>query len=295
MALRFRGPYSMNPRMHRFVANHRRVATLLVALAMPLAWAAQREFRQYYSFEDQANVGLPHDYQEQTEFVVGRLMYPPYRSGPFARFGGGDWTQGGTSWAVDYPRGDRDFARLLRRTTRVHVRSVEQPVNLDDGDDVYYWPFMIVGLPGSWDLTEPQTRTLRDYLLRGGFLLCDSFFGTTEWEGFEATMKRVFPDRQMVELPAEHPIFHTVYDLSNQAQIGNWQQYRRRGLPYRADGDTPHWRGILDDNGRLMVVIAFNNDLGDGWQWTDDPDYPLEDANLSIKFGVNIVVYAMTH
>jgi hypothetical protein len=282
------------------LTQHGRVAASLVVLTLPAltgpgALAEQREFRVYPSFEYQANVELPPDYKEQTEFVVGRLMYPPYQYGRFSRFGGGDWTQGGTSWAVDYPRGDRDFARLLRRITRVHVRSVEQPVNLDDKDDVYYWPFMIVGLAGSWDLTEPQAAKLRDYLLRGGFLLCDSFFGTNEWDGFVATMNRVFPNRPMVDLPANHPIFHTVYDLSNTTQIGNFQSYNGRGVPYRADGDTPRWRGILDDDGRLMVVIAFNNDLGDGWQWSDDENYPLDDANMSIKFGVNIVVYAMTH
>lgn len=268
---------------------------LAVAAALSAAAAGKREFRQYPSLEYQANVELPPDYQEETEFVVGRLMYPAYQYGPYSRFGGGDWTQGGTSWAVDYPRGDRDFARLLRRITRVHVRSVEQPVNLDDDDDVFYWPFLIVGLPGSWDLTDAQVKKLREYLLRGGFLLCDSFFGTTEWEGFTATLKRVFPDRPIVDIPNDHPIFHTVYDLSSQAQIGNWQAYNNRGVPYRADGDTPHWRGILDDAGRLIVLIAFNNDLGDGWQWRDDPRYPLLDANLAIKFGANIVVYAMTH
>jgi Domain of unknown function (DUF4159) len=277
--------------------RHWRATTIVAALTLlvPIALAEQREFRVYPSFEYQANVELPPDYKEQTEFVVGRLMYPPYQYGRFSRFGGGDWTQGGTSWAVDYPRGDRDFARLLRRITRVHVRSVEQPVNLDDKDDVYYWPFMIMGLAGSWDLTEPQAAKLRDYLLRGGFLLCDSFFGTNEWDGFVATMNRVFPNRPMIDLPADHPIFHTVYDLSSSTQIGNYQSYNGRGVPYRADGDTPRWRGILDDDGRLMVVIAFNNDLGDGWQWSDDENYPLGDANMSIKFGVNIVVYAMTH
>jgi hypothetical protein len=86
-----------------------------------------------------------------------------------------------------------------------------------------------------------------------------------------------------------------VYDLSNKTQVGNWYAYQGSGVPYRLDGDTPYWRGIEDDKGRLMVVIDFNNDLGDGWQYTDDPSYPLDDANMSIKFGANIVVYAMTH
>jgi hypothetical protein len=282
-------------RLPQWLISLAAAAIVMPALVMTIAFAEQREFRVYPSLEFQANVELPDDYREQGEFVVGRLMYPAYEYGPYSRFGGGDLTQGGTSWAVDYPRGDRDFARLLKRITRINVRSVEQPVNLDDLDDVYYWPFLIVGLPGSWNLTEPQVTKLRDYLLRGGFLLCDSFFGTTEWEGFVQTMRRVFPDRPIIDIPPTHSIFHTVYDLSNTAQVGNWQSYQRRGLPYRADGDKPYWRGILDDDGRLIVLIAFNNDLGDGWQWTDDPRYPLEDANLSIKFGVNIVVYAMTH
>lgn len=268
---------------------------LVVCTAAHIALGGPREFRVYPSLEYQADVALPPDYDVHGEFVVGRLMYPPYQSGPYSRFGGGNWLQGGTSWAVDYPRGDRAFSQLLRRITRVQVRSVEQPVNLDDDDDVYHWPFLIVGLPGSWDLTQAQVEKLREYLLRGGFLLCDSFFGTIEWDGFAATMKRVFPDRPIIDIPDDHPIFHTVYDLSSKSQIGNWQSYQRRGVPYRADGDTPRWRGILDDNDRLMVLIAFNNDLGDGWQWTDEPTYPLLDANLSIKFGANIVVYAMTH
>jgi hypothetical protein len=271
------------------------VAVVGVSLAQQSAWMEPREFRQYPSLEWHADVELPPDYQVPGEFVIGRLMYPPYESGPYARFRGGDWTRGGTSWAVDYPRGDRAFAQLLRRITRVNTRSVEQPVNLDDGDDVFHWPFLIAGLVGSWNLTDAQAARLREYLLRGGFLLCDSFFGTNEWDGFAATMKRVFPDRPIVAIPDDHPIFHTVYDLSSTSQIGNWQSYQRRGVGYRGDGDTPHWRGIHDDNGRLMVLIAFNNDLADGWQWTDEPIYPLLDANLSIKFGANIVVYAMTH
>ena len=273
------------------------LAVVAATIAIPLVFAAQREFREYPSFEFDTNVELPPDYQVPAEFVVGRLMYPPCEYCRFGRrFGmGDDWTQGMTSWTVDYPRGDRDFARLLRRLTRIDVRSVEQPVNLDDGDDVYYWPFLIAGLPGSWELTDTQAKKLRDYLLRGGFLVCDSFFGTDEWDVFVAGIKRVFPDRPIVDLPADHPVFHTVYDLSNTKQIAQYQSLRGRGVPYRNDGAVPHWRGILDDNGRLVVLIAFNNDMGDGWQWQDEPTYPLDDANFSIKLGVNIVVYAMTH
>jgi hypothetical protein len=259
--------------------------------AFPAAQAA-REFREYPGLEGDATAPLPPDYKVPGEFVVGRLMYP---SGGFGWFGfGGDWTQGGTAWAVDYPKGDRFFARILRRLTTINVRSVEQPVNLDDGDDVYDWPFLVVGLPGMWDLTDAQVVKLRDYLLRGGFLLCDSFFGTREWAGFVRGMHRIFPDRPIIDLPDDHPLFHTVYDLNAKGQVPNWNALQA-GVPYRADGVVPHWRAVLDDHGRAMVVIAFNNDLGDSWQWADDPGYPEKSASLGIKMSVNFAVYALTH
>jgi hypothetical protein len=219
-------------------------------------------------------------------------MYPNARG--FGWFGFGDWTQGGTAWAVDYPRGDRRFASLLRRLTNINVRSVEQPVNLDDGDDVFDWPFIVVGLPGMWQLTDAQVAKLREYLLRGGFLLCDSFFGTLEWEGFVRGMRRIFPDRAIIDLPDSHPLFHTVYDLTAREQVPNWNALQA-GVPYRADGAVPRWRAVLDDDGRAMVVIAFNNDLGDSWQWADDPGYPEKSASLGLRMSVNFAVYALTH
>ena len=102
----------------------------------------------------------------------------------------------------------------------------------------------------------------------------------------------VFPDRPIVDLPDDHPVFHMVFDLSDKRQIPTWQ-YLPRG--YRQGGDTPGWRAILDDNGRIMVMIAFNNDIADGWQRANDPGYPQFEANLSIRMGVNFAVYALTH
>ena len=111
-----------------------------------------------------------------------------------------DWREGGTSWTQDYPRADRHFAAALRRLTRVNVRSVEQPVNLDDGDDVYNWPWLCAGEMGDWKLTDAQAKKLREYLLRGGFLMLDDFWGTEEWDRFEESMQLVFPDRPIVEI-----------------------------------------------------------------------------------------------
>jgi hypothetical protein len=278
-----------------------RVLLLAAAIGLSLCHAgayAQREFRVYDSFEGyDADVELPADYAVSGEFVVGRLMYPSGVGFGRRWWRGGNWEQGGTSWAVDYPRGDRTLARLLRRFSSINVRSVEQPVNLNDGDDVYHWPFLMVGLAGFWDLTDEQVATLRDYLLRGGFLFCDSFFGTEQWIGFQQGMRRIFPGRPIVDIPPDHPVFHTVYDLSGltQTQIPNMNSLLGGGGGWMSDGAVPHWRGIMDDDGRLMVLIAHNNDVADSWQWADDPRYPHESVNLGLRFAVNIAVYALTH
>lgn len=269
----------------------------VAACAIGSSALAQREWREYPGYEGgwAAGAEVPPDYRVPAEFVVGRLMFPQARSGWALGVGGGDWRQGRTAWAVDYPRGDRTFAHLLDRLSNIHVRSVEQPVNLDDDDDVYYWPFLISGLVGAWDLTDAQSAKLREYLLRGGFLLCDSFYGTYEWEGFARTLHRVFPDRPVVELPDQHPILHTVFDLTEKHQIPTWQHLRRGGGGYRGDGAVPHWRAILDDDERVMVMIAFNNDIADGWQHADNPSYPQPEARLAIQLGINFAVYALSH
>jgi len=271
-----------------------RFAIFLGSMLVGALASAQNPWREYPSIERGWGRAqdFPEAYRESGEFVVGRLMFPQARSGWALGTGGGDWLRGGTAWTVDYPEGDRRFAELLGRLTMIDVRVVEQPVNLDDGADAYYWPFMISGLVGAWDLTDSQAAKLREYLLRGGFLLCDSFYGTVEWVGFVGGMNRVFPDRPIVELPSEHPIFHSVYDLTERPQIPTWQH-----LPqgYRNDGAEPHWRAILDDDGRVMVMISFNNDIADGWQRADEYRYPADAANLAISLGVNFAVYALTH
>ena len=260
--------------------------------------AFQRPFRVYPSLELYDDIPIPPDWQEKTEWVFARLMYPQHPNAMFGRryrFGPElDWRSGGTSWTQDYPRADRHFALALRRLTRVHVRSVEQPVNLDDGDDVFNWPWLAAGEMGDWKLTVAQAKALREYLLRGGFLMLDDFWGTDEWERFDESMKLIFPDRPILEIDDSDSIFHTVYDLDDRYQIaGQWAL--RRGTTYRKDGSVAHWRGIFDDHRRVMVAMSFNSDIGDSWEWADDPQYPEKYSALGIRIGVNYVVYAMTH
>ena len=269
-----------------------------LAASVTAIYAFQREFRVYTSLEPYDNVQLPADALRPAEWIFGRLMYPPHPRGRFSRpFGAGgrrDWHEGGTSWAQDYPRADRQFSLAMRRLTRLDARSVEQPVNLEDGDDVYNWPWLNAGEMGDWTLTEPMAERLRDYLLRGGFLMLDDFWGTEEWNRFEEGMKKVFPDREIVEIANEDPIFHVVYDLDDRYQVpGQWAL--GRGTTYRNDGYRAYWRGIYDDKGRLMIAMCFNSDVGDSWEWADDPRYPEKYSALGIRIGVNYVVYSLTH
>ncbi len=260
--------------------------------------AYQREFRVYQSLEMYDNIPLPEDWQVKADFTFGRLMYPPHPHARFSRpyrFGGPiDWRNGGTSWAQDYPRADRHFAAALRRLTRIDVRSVEQPINLDDDDDVFNWPWLCAGEMGDWKLNDVQAAKLRDYLLRGGFLMLDDFWGTEEWNRFYETMSAIFPDRPIVEIDNADAIFHSVYDLDDRYQVpGQWALMR--GTTYRNDGFVARWRGIYDDHGRLMVAMCFNSDVGDSWEWADDPSYDEKYSALGIRIGVNYVMYSLTH
>jgi len=278
-----------------------RTRTVFVAIAASLSllsciYAFQRPFREYPGRE-YSNFPIPPDYMDKAEWVFARLMYPPAYNmrGGWRRGGGGaDWTQGYSSWTTDYPRSDRHLSAAVRRLTRVHARSVEQPVNLDDGDEVYNWPWLYAVEVGHWQLTPEQAAKLRDYILRGGIFMCDDFHGEQEWEIFEASMKRVFPDRPISDIPDSDAIFHTLYDLESRYQVPG-AQFIRSGSMSEYGGVIPRWRGIYDDKGRLVIAICHNMDLGDSWEHADNPEYPEKFSSLGMRIGVNYIIYAMTH
>jgi len=257
-------------------------------------YAFQRPFREYPGVEYE-HFPLPPDYKEPGEWTFARLMYPPV--GRY--YGGfefnGSWREGGSNWTMDYPRSDRHISAALRRLTRVHARSVEQPVDLDTGD-VYDWPWLYGVEVGHWDLTGEQAKAMREYLLRGGFFMCDDFHGAIEWDVFQASMKKVFPDRPIVDISNSDPIFHTLYDLEQRYQVPG-ALYLETGLTYEKGetGKVPHWRGIYDDYGRLIVVMCHNMDLGDSWEHADNPQYPARFSDLGIRIGMNYIIYSMTH
>jgi hypothetical protein len=254
-------------------------------------YAYQRPWRLFESLERYDDIPIPADGRDPAEFVFARLMFPS-RPGAMFEFRGRDWREGGTSWTEDYPRADRHFVVALRRLSRVNARGLEQPVNPDDVDDIYNWPWLYSGLAGNWDLTDEQAAKIREFLLRGGFFYADDFWGPDEWHGFETGIKKIFPDREVVELPNEESLFHTVYDLDDRYQIlGEWGL--RRGP--RQGGITPQWMGVRDDKGRLLVAITANSDIGDSWEFADSPAYPERYSALGIRIGVDYVIYSITH
>jgi len=266
------------------------LCTLAGALMLCAATFGQKAFREYPGWEYEM-FPKPPDWQVPGEWVFARLMYPSVRFSdrPYT-----NWLYGAANWTIDYPRSDRHLAAAVRRLTRIQARSIEQPVNPDDGDDIYNWPWLYGVEVGHWDLTDLEAAKLRDYLLRGGFFMCDDFHGTWEWQTFVESMKKVFPDRPIVDLPNGDAIFHTVFNLDDRYQVPG-EQYVYTHRTAEKDGYEARWRGIYDDKGRVIVAICHNMDLGDSWEHADDPTYPEQYSALGFRIGVNYLVYAMTH
>jgi hypothetical protein len=196
---------------------------------------------------------------------------------------------------MDYPRSDRHLVQAVRRLTRLHTRSAEEPIDLDDGD-VYDWPWLYGVEVGHWNLTDSEAATLREFLLRGGFFMCDDFHGDIEWRTFAASMRKVFPDRPIVEIADSDSIFHTIYDLSRRYQVPGMPALEKHNTYEKGEsGKTPHWRAIYDDQGRVIVAMCHNMDLGDSWEHADDPEYPSRYSDLGIRIGVDYILYSMTH
>lgn len=233
------------------------------------------------------------------EFYFTRAIYNDYaRGGFFGRRGGG-----GGSWATDFPKADCQFITVVKRLAGLDMYGDSWAIHLDDSR-IRSYPFLYaleVGRNGGWSLTDTELQGLQDYLAVGGFLVIDDFWGTQQWYAFEREMRRIVPNREIVELPKNHEVFSIFYTLDEVIQVPNISNGRAvsYGLPgavtYQADGYVPHVFGIFDDDGRLMVVINWNTDLGDAWEWAEQPDYPLEFSTYAFQMGVNMILYAMTH
>lgn len=191
-------------------------------------------------------------------------------------------------WAQDWDDAEVHFNQNLARLTRM---SVGEPVVVRLTDEqLFSYPWLYATQTGYWDLDDQEVSRLREYLLRGGFLMCDDFWGDEEFQVFAATMARVFPDREMVQMHDDDAVLHVVFSIDESVQIPGLRHLRNLdGLP------APYWLGIYDDSGRLMVGINYNQDVGDSWEEANTPAYPEPMTAQGYRFGVNYITYAMTH
>jgi hypothetical protein len=203
-------------------------------------------------------------------------------------------------WDTDYPDSDQNFSFRLQQLTSLKVNP--EPVILELTDkELFQYPWIYIIEPGRLFFTEEEIVALRRYLLTGGFLMVDDFWGEDEYENFYQQMKRVFPEREPQELPLDHPVFNCVFPLKAKPQIPSIHHAmaaQGTGITWeRWDAQTPHYQGIFDDNNRMMVIICHNTDLGDGWEREGENEYYFREYSekLAYPLGINIIFYAMTH
>ncbi len=227
------------------------------------------------------------------EFHMARMVYA---DGGSARRGRGGFRRGW--WAIDYPQAELHFQGGISRLTNVDMAEDSHHIQLTD-DSLFDHPWLFaqqVG-QGGWDPTDEEAARLREYLLKGGFLVIDDFHTEFEWPIMAAAMRKVLPDHAIVDLSTTDEVFHVLYDLDTLTQIpGERHLYRAADGTIQAQlGGVQKWAGIYDAQGRLMVAINFNMDMGDAWEHADDPYYPEPMTALAYRFGINYVIYAMTH
>jgi len=203
-------------------------------------------------------------------------------------------------WAIDFPDSDLNFSYRLQQITSIKVNPDGRVLEITD-KELFDYPFIYIVEPGRLTFTDEEVPILRRYLLSGGFLMFDDFWGELEWSNFHQEIKRVFPDREPEDLPMEHQIFHCVFDLKEKPQVPGIQwgiasQYTGRTWE-REDAKEVHYRAILDDKGRIMVMICHNTDLGDGWEREGENEYYFREFSekKAYPLGINIIFYAMTH
>lgn len=222
----------------------------------------------------------PKDPKDPNLFQFVRIRY----NGFMSTWGGGrTWVP---PWAHDYPRAEKNLLKVLSEVTNIQT-TPDSYVILDfDDPRIMDHPFLYVSEPGYWNITQEEADNLREYFRRGGFVVFDDFRGTAEWLNFTSCMAQVFPDRAFEELTLEHSVFRCFYDIET----------LEMAPPYVLPGQgEPTFYGLSDENGRLQAVANFNNDIGDYWEWSDEDLWPVYRTNEAFKFGVNYIIYALTH
>lgn len=216
---------------------------------------------------------------QASEFQFVRIVYN----------GGFEWPR----WSADWPEAEYHFAQGLERLTRVQVAEKGKVLALDD-PSLFDFPWIYMVEVGYLTLSDTEISNLREYLLRGGFLMIDDFHGVQEWQHFARVLSSLFPDRPLLELSDDAEIFHVHSAVSERLQIPGIRSVMRNRT-WEKGGYHPGWYAITDDDDRVMVIVNFNQDIGDAWEHADDALYPAEYTFSAYRIGINYVLYAMTH
>ena len=221
--------------------------------------------------------------------------YPPLRNFKCSDLERGEGGMGG-GWRTDYPASDCKFIWGVERLTTINAyREAPHPMQLMD-HSIFDFPYLYIVEPGQMLLSDEEAARLREFLLRGGFLHADDFWGTYQLGNFTRQMAKVFPDRKLEPLPLTEEIFHTFFDIDKVMQIPNVSNGCYGGRTWESPTDTePRIFGIKDDEGRVMVVVTYNSDLGDAWEHMDVECYPEMYSGQAYRMGIDFVVYAMSH
>lgn len=268
------------------------VAIPAVLLLAAIAGFAQRWVRH-------GDEGPPPEFSSSAEFHFIRLEYtdlPEYhrRWGYVSRDGSGEgW------WIVDWPDADNHFSTGVGRLTRVNTGDPRH-LRLTD-DHLFDYPWIYATQTGWWGLTDAETARLREYLLRGGFLVVDDFWGPEQWDVFRRTMERVLPNHPITDIGESDSVMHVLYNIEEKdLTFIPGTRHLRRGpgggtIVEQPPGTSPAWRAIYDDNNRMVVAVNFNTDVGDAWEYADSPQYPAAMTTLAYRYGINYLIYSMTH
>lgn len=215
------------------------------------------------------------------KFTFARIRFEPTRWGPGTYMWGLD-----LKWNHDYPRAETHFTRILQELTTIDVNTGGgNIVDLDD-PDLFHYPVAYLCEVGFWRPTDDEARSLRTFLHKGGFLIVDDFVGY-QWNNFEQAMRRVLPGARLVTLDPSHAVFDSFFRVD----VRTFHHPYFRGFPATV-------LGVFEDNDprkRLMMVVNYNQDLSEYWEWSDTNWAPIELTNEAYKFGVDYVIYGMTH
>jgi len=249
-------------------------ASLVIAAVENSGAAPQFPFGRYFSAPEPE---IPH-FKYDGRFALARLKY---ETGP-----GGYYYRGLPAWAHGWPRAEENLMRILDAITTIHPHQDETVVVALDDAELDKYPVAYMAEAGYWTMNAREAAGLRNYLLKGGFVIFDDFDGDDQWSNMAAQMARALPEHQFIDITPEHPIFHTFFDVMDLY------------VPNEVVRRTPVYRAIFENNdpSRRMIALAnYNNDIAEYWEWSAEGLFDPDPVNNAYRLGVNYILYAMTH